>query len=149
PILMGDQMRRAFEDWLSAETRQQPVLLVLEDLHWGDLPSVKFVDASLRALQDRPLMVLALARPEVKDLFPDLFAERGIQEMRLKELSKKASEKLVRQVLGEQLTDDHVAQIVQAAGGNAFYLEELIRSYSTSGARSGRHSTGDLAPVSV
>ena len=132
PILMGDQMRRAFEDWLSAECGAQPVVIVLEDLHWGDLPSVKFVDSALRALHDRPLMVLALARPEVKDLFPDIFAERGVQEMRLKELSKKASEKLVRQVLGEQTADDLVAQIVQTAGGNAFYLEELIRSVSLS-----------------
>ncbi len=132
PILMGDQMRRAFEDWLAAETREQPVVLVFEDLHWGDLPSVKFVDSALRALHDRPLMVLALARPEVKDLFPDLFAERGVQELRLKELSRKASEKLVRQVLGEQVTDDIVAQVVQTAGGNAFYLEELIRSVATS-----------------
>ncbi|MFO0742344.1 MAG: protein kinase [Labilithrix sp.] len=151
PVLMGDQMRRAFEDWLAAETRAQPVLLVLEDLHWGDLPSVKFVDSALRALQDRPLMVLALARPEVKDLFPDLFAERGVQELRLKELSKKASEKLVRGVLGEHLTDDHVAQIVQSAGGNAFYLEELIRSYSTLGpsAASRMASSVDMPPVSV
>jgi tetratricopeptide (TPR) repeat protein len=148
PILMGDQMRRAFEDWLAAETREQPVLIVLEDLHWGDLPSVKFVDSALRALQDRPLMVLALARPEVKDLFPDLFAERGIQEMRLKELSKKASEKLVRQVLGEQLTEDHVAQLVQSAGGNAFYLEELIRCYATSGAARGAR-LAEPSPVSA
>ena len=148
PILMGDQMRRAFEDWLAAETRQQPVVLVFEDLHWGDLPTVKFVDSALRALSDRPLMVLCLARPEVKDLFPDLFAERGIQELRLKELSKKASEKLVRQVLGEQLTEDHVAQIVQSAGGNAFYLEELIRSYSV-GVTASRASKLDLSPVSV
>lgn len=135
PILMGDQMRRAFEDWLGAECREQPVLLVFEDLHWGDLPSVKFVDSALRALHDRPLMVFALARPEVKDLFPDLFAERGVQELRLKELSKKASEKLVRQVLGEALDDDLVAQIVRVAGGNAFYLEELIRSVSQSAAK--------------
>ncbi len=132
PILMGDQMRRAFEEWLAAECSAHPVLLVLEDLHWGDLPSVKFVDSALRALTDRPLMVLALARPEVKDLFPDLFAERGVQELRLKELSKKASEKLVRQVLGETTSDDVVAQIVQTAGGNAFFLEELIRSVSLS-----------------
>jgi len=130
PILMGDQMRRAFEDWLAAECAEQPIVIVLEDLHWGDLPSVKFVDSALRTLVDRPLMVLALARPEVKDLFPDIFAERGVQELRLKELSKKASEKLVRQVLGETTTDDVVAQIVQTAGGNAFYLEELIRSAS-------------------
>lgn len=137
PILMGDQMRRAFEDWLAAECREHPVVLVFEDLHWGDLPSVKFVDSALRALHDRPLMVLALARPEVKDLFPDLFAERGVQELRLKELSKKASEKLVRQVLGEHINDDLVAQVVQTAGGNAFYLEELIRSVSITGTGSG------------
>ncbi|MDB4934680.1 MAG: Adenylate cyclase [Labilithrix sp.] len=132
PILMGDQMRRAFEDWLLAECSAQPTVLVLEDLHWGDLPSVKFIDSALRAVHDKPLMVLALARPEVKDLFPDIFAERGVQELRLKELSKKASEKLVRQVLGETTTDEVVAQIVSTAGGNAFYLEELIRSVSMS-----------------
>lgn len=132
PILMGDQMRRAFEDWLRAECAAQPVVLVLEDLHWGDLPSVNFIDSALRAVHDKPLMVLALARPEVKDLFPDIFAERGVQELRLKELSKKASEKLVRQVLGETTTEEAVAQIVTTAGGNAFYLEELIRSVSAS-----------------
>ena len=134
PVLMGDQMRRAFEDWLLAECSEQPVVIVLEDLHWGDLPSVKFIDSALRAVHDKPLMVLALARPEVKDLFPDIFAERGVQELRLKELSKKASEKLVRSVLGETTTDDVVSQIVQTAGGNAFYLEELIRSVSMFGA---------------
>jgi predicted ATPase len=132
PILMGDQMRRAFEDWLHAECSVLPVVLVLEDLHWGDLPSVKFIDSALRAVHDKPLMVLALARPEVKDLFPDIFVERGVQELRLKELSKKASEKLVRQVLGESTTEEIVAQIVQTAGGNAFFLEELIRSVSMS-----------------
>lgn len=146
PLLMGDQMRRAFEDWLAAECREQPVVLVFEDLHWGDLPSVKFVDSALRALHDRPLMVLALARPEVKDLFPDLFAERGVQELRLKELSKKASEKLIRQVLGEPMSDDLVTQIVQKSGGNAFYLEELIRSVSLAGSAP---MSGDGRPRSV
>ena len=149
PILMGDQMRRAFEDWLAAECSEQPVVLVLEDLHWGDLPSVKFVDSALRALRDRPLMVFALARPEVKDLFPDLFAERGVQELRLKELSRKASERLVRGVLGEHLGEDLVAQIVQTAGGNAFYLEELIRSFASPGSAQGRTKAMDGSTTSV
>ncbi len=128
PRIMGDQMRRAFEDWLHAECTAQPIVIVLEDLHWGDLPSVTFIDAGLRAVQDKPLMVLALARPEVKDLFPELFAERGVHELRLKDLSKKASERLVRQVLGNFVTEPTVAQIVTTAAGNAFYLEELIRA---------------------
>src|SRR4029079_12854903 len=59
-MLMGDQMRRAFEDFLRAECAAAPVLLVLEDLHWGDLPTVKFVDAALRNLRDQRLLVLAL-----------------------------------------------------------------------------------------
>ncbi len=127
-MLMGDQMRRAWEDWLDAETAAQPVMLVLEDLHWGDLPSVKFIDAALRNLEDRPLMVVAFARPEVHEVFPGLWSERSLQEIRLGALTKKASEQLVRGCLGEDTDTDVVAGITERAGGNAFYLEELIRA---------------------
>src|SRR5438552_3378656 len=86
----------------SARVATAPVLIALEDLHWGDLPTVKLIDSALRALPDRPWLVLALARPEVHELFPRLWAERGTQELRLEELTKKGSEKLVRAVLGER-----------------------------------------------
>ena len=127
-MVMGDQMRRAWEDWLSAETAAQPVMLVLEDLHWGDLPSVKFIDAALRNLDDRPLMVVAFARPEVHEVFPGLWSERSLQEIRLGALTKKASEQLVRGCLGEDTPADVMASITERAAGNAFYLEELIRA---------------------
>jgi tetratricopeptide (TPR) repeat protein len=128
PMLMGDQMRRAWEDLLVAECAAHPLVLVLEDLHWGDLPSVKLLDAALRALDGRPFLVLAFARPEVHDLFPRLWGERGVQEIHLRELSKRASEKLVRDVLGARVSDQSVARIIERAAGNAFYLEELIRA---------------------
>src|SRR6185503_7206775 len=63
PMLMGDQVRGAWEDFLGAECGAGPVVLILEDLHWGDLPTVKLVDAALRHLKSKPLLVLALARP--------------------------------------------------------------------------------------
>jgi serine/threonine protein kinase/tetratricopeptide (TPR) repeat protein len=128
PMLMGDQMRRAWEDLLVAESAAHPLILVLEDLHWGDLPSVKLLDAALRTLEGRPLLVLAFARPEVHDLFPRMWAERGVQEIHLRELNKRASEKLVRDVLGARVSDASVARIIERAAGNAFYLEELIRA---------------------
>jgi serine/threonine protein kinase/tetratricopeptide (TPR) repeat protein len=128
PLLMGDQMRRAWEDFVRAECAQSPVVLLLEDLHWGDLPTVKLVDAALRALRHEPLMVLALGRPEVHELFPKLWAERELQELRLGELTPKASERLVRQVLGDRVSDAVVSRIVEQADGHAFYLEELIRA---------------------
>jgi eukaryotic-like serine/threonine-protein kinase len=127
PQLMGDGMRRAWEEWLAAECGAGPVLVVLEDLHWGDLGTVSFIDAALRNLRDQPLMVLALARPDVEDRFPDLWQARQPHVIRLGPLSKRASEKLVREALGD-VADDVVQAIVARADGNAFYLEELIRA---------------------
>ncbi len=127
-MLMGDQMRRAWEDFLSAECAAQPVVLVLEDLHWGDLPTVKLVDAALRRLAEQPFLVVALARAEVHQIFPKLWAERGLQEIRLGALTKRSSERLVRQILGADASDAVVARLLERAEGNAFYLEELVRA---------------------
>src|SRR3954451_20982962 len=74
-------------------------------------------------------MVLALTRPEVFEVFPRLWADRqNVQELRLKELGRKAGERLIRQVLGDAVGSDTVERLVKRADGNAFYLEELIRA---------------------
>jgi tetratricopeptide (TPR) repeat protein len=128
PTRTSDQIRRAWEAFLRAECSAQPVILVLEDLHWGDLPTVKLVESALRNLKAQPLMVLALARPEVSELFPNLWAGRDVQGIHLGELTRKAGERLVRQVLGDDVSEATVQAIVERADGHAFYLEELIRA---------------------
>jgi predicted ATPase len=125
-VVIGDRMRGAFERLLEAELRRGPLALVLEDLHWGDRPTVGWIDGALRNLKEHPLFVLALARPEIMSTFPRLWAERSIVEMGLGELSRKAAEALAREVLGE-VDPATLARIVAQAGGNAFYLEELLR----------------------
>jgi ATP/maltotriose-dependent transcriptional regulator MalT len=128
PVALGEHMRRAFLSFLEAECRASPVLLVLEDLHWGDLPTVRFIDSALCDLHDQPLLVLALGRPELHLLFPRLWAARGAQEIRLRELSRRASERLVRQALGDSVGQDTLHALLDRADGHAFYLEELIRA---------------------
>ena len=127
-IVMGDHIHQTWLDWLAAESRDRPTLLVLEDLHWGDRSSVRLVDAALSAHPDRPLMVLALARPEVRKLFPQLWHGRDLTQLELGHLSRKACATLAREVLGDAVDDEVVADLVARAAGNAFYLEELIRS---------------------
>lgn len=139
--LMADQTRRAWVDFLDAACAAHPVLLVLEDLHWVDRPTVQFVEEALRQLSDRPWMALALARPEVHHAFPGLWAERQPQEIRLKPLSSRASARLVRQVLGAQIDSGTVDRLVAQADGNAFFLEELLRA-----AAAGK---GDAPPETV
>ncbi|XXU13715.1 protein kinase [Sorangium sp. So ce861] len=97
PMLMSYRLREAFEDFVRAECQRRPVLLVLEDLHWGDLPTVTLVDAALWHARDLPFLVLALARPEVDELFPVLWSERNGLRLRLASLPRRASERLVRE----------------------------------------------------
>jgi len=122
------ERRRAFDDWVAAECARGPLLLVIEDLQWGDQPSVKALDAVLRDRKDAPLAVLAFARPEVHELFPQLWADRELEEIRLGTLTKSAGEKLIQESLGGELTADDVAKIVEQADGNPFYIEELARA---------------------
>ncbi|WP_375766625.1 serine/threonine-protein kinase PknK [Archangium gephyra] len=126
PRLMSAQVGRALVAFLTAECAHQPVLLVLEDLHWSDALTVALVDEALRELGEHPFMVLALARPEVKTLFPGLWSRR-LQEVSLHGLSRKAGARLVREVLGPQVPDTVVQRAVEMADGNALFLEELIR----------------------
>ena len=128
--LMGDQIRRAWEDWLAAECGESGLLLVLEDLHWGDRASLGLVDASLRYLHDRPFMVLALARPEVHETFPELWRDRGLHEIGLGELTRKACERMIREALGSSASTVDVERLISRSGGNAFCLEEIVRAAS-------------------
>ncbi|WP_437476897.1 protein kinase [Sorangium sp. So ce1014] len=128
PMLMSDRLRQVFEDFVRAECQRQPVLLVLEDLHWGDLPTVTLVDAALRHARDLPFFVLALARPEVDELFPALWTERNGLRLRLAPLPQRASERLVREVLGDAVGAEQVEALLARADGNAFVLEEQIRA---------------------
>jgi tetratricopeptide (TPR) repeat protein len=126
---MSEQMRKVWIDFLDAETAAHPVLILLEDLQWGDFGTIRFIDNALRDRSDRPWMVLALARPEVFEVFPRLWAERqNVQEIRLKELGRRAGERLVRQVLGDTVGAETIERLVRQADGNTFYLEELIRA---------------------
>jgi tetratricopeptide (TPR) repeat protein len=130
PAALGDKMRAAFCRWLAAAVAARPVLLVLEDLHWGDLPTIRVLEDALGQLSNRPFMVLALARPEVHVQFPRLWARRDLQEIRLPALTRKACSTLAQHVLGEA-SAAVVDKIAERAQGNAFFLEELIRAAAT------------------
>ncbi|WP_437990691.1 protein kinase domain-containing protein [Sorangium sp. So ce145] len=126
--LMGDQLRLSWEEFIRAECARQPVLLILEDLQWGDLPTLTMVEAALRSLRDLPFLVLGLARPEVHEAFPGLSQGRFGNQMMLPPLTRRASERLVRAALGDEASAELVATLVDRADGNPFYLEEQVRA---------------------
>ncbi|WP_197041126.1 serine/threonine-protein kinase [Chondromyces apiculatus] len=127
----GEQVQSVFEGYLRSACAVRPVLLVLDDLQWCDAPTVSSIDAVLRHLHDRPFFVLALGRPEVREIFPRLWADRDLHVMRLSDLPRRASERLARQVLGDAVPEAIVGESVTQAAGNPFYLEEFIRAVAS------------------
>ncbi|MEM9489919.1 MAG: AAA family ATPase, partial [Myxococcota bacterium] len=128
PKLMGDQVRRACMELIEAATSSRPVVLILEDAHWADRATLSLLNRALRDLAERPLLIIALARPEIHQVFPNLWSEHGILELRLGSLPQRAAESLVRSALGDEVAEHRVQAIVSRADGNAFYLEELVRN---------------------
>ncbi|MDI1483821.1 serine/threonine-protein kinase [Polyangium sp. y55x31] len=128
PKIMNEQIQRAFLDLLTAECAEHPVLLVLEDLHWGDPATVKLVDAALVERRELPFFVLALARPELVEVFPKLWQGRIVHRVRLGGLHDSAAGELVTAVLGPEVPAASVKRVVEQAAGNALFLEELIRA---------------------
>ncbi len=128
PQLMADQIAGAYCAITAAVAAMRPVVIVLEDLHWGDASSLKVLATLLRDLTDLPIVVLAFARPEVHDVFPRFLDGRNVQEIRLKPLPRRAAADLVLSVLGGTIESERISEIVERSEGNAFFLEELIRA---------------------
>ncbi len=131
PKVMSEQLTQALIDYFRMECEAQPVVLVLEDLHFCDQSTIRMVETLHRELSGCPFVVVAAARPEVNDKFPLLW--NGIQKdvLQIRPLSKKHMEKLAQQFVGSSVSPTVLERVVQLADGNPLFLEELLRSVSS------------------
>jgi tetratricopeptide (TPR) repeat protein len=141
--LMGDHIRRAFEDWLAAECEAQPVLVILEDLDHADAASIALMEGALTSLAPRPLFVLATARSA--SAWPGAAGRARV--LALPPLSAEASAAIVRHVLGA-LSETSAARIVEQGGGNPLHIEMLARAAASGRSDVGAGSLEDLVRAS-
>ncbi len=130
PQLMQSRIRMALEAFVRAQADLMPQILFIEDAHWIDETTVDLVDWLL-GCPDLKFAVFGFARPELDARLPSLWANKNAMRLALSPLSRSASEKLVKVALPE--ADKRLrSSIVDRAGGNALFLEELVRA-TTSG----------------
>ena len=135
-MTMSDHIQRAFVDFLRG-CSEQMLVVAIDDLQWCDRATFRLLEAAMRELEDVPLCLIGLARPDFDDAFPAAFAERALTRLPLQPLGKRAAEALVRDIAASA-GDEMVTEIVKRGEGNAFMLAELAR-----GAREGQ-ALGDL-----
>jgi predicted ATPase len=110
--------------WLQA-SRQRPLLLVLEDLHWSDPSSEEWLDALVERMVGTPLLVLGTYRPGYR---PGWVDKSYVTQVTLEPLSDAASLQIVQGVLSPiAQTVPLVSRLLATAEGNPFFLEELAQ----------------------
>lgn len=128
PRLMFDAIEHSLNDWLAAELNVQPVVVALDDLQWGDAPSVQLLSNAFLRHAETPLSYLLMTRREPPRALIEPFRKHGPLECNLGPLPTRATQTLVRNALGPGVDAATLARIVSLAEGNAFFVEELIRA---------------------
>jgi DNA-binding CsgD family transcriptional regulator/tetratricopeptide (TPR) repeat protein len=147
------RLHTAVVELLIATGRHTPVLLVLEDGHWADHPTLLLLRHLGRAAADARLLVVATFRDteadvpqELGDALVDLRRNEQVSRLRLSGLSADDVEDFVRQAGGGLEGLPALAEsIFELTGGNAFLLTELWRELVEAGAaRPGSDLAGSL-----
>ncbi len=150
----ADRRRKLFEltlDLLRARAARRPLLLLFEDLHWVDRPSLELIDHLAHHIGDRPLLLCLCARPR-EGLEWSL---ANCVQLTLEELAPEASAQMVRAVLRQaDLPPEFEREIYDKTQGNPLFVEELLNSLIDSGVlavreEGGYQIVGDLAQVRV
>ncbi len=119
---------------------QQPLVLVLDDLHWVDSASLDLIADLLPLTKQTALMLVTLFRPDKEapswlyhKQTAKAFGQR-YQAIELKPLAQEASQDLVAHLIRiEALPDKARSLILDKAEGNPFFVEEIIRALLDAG----------------
>ena len=114
--------------WVVAGLAQRsPVALLVDDLHWADLPSLRWLAFLAARLNDAPAVVIAAARP-MDGAEDSVLARLALQSrvLRPAPLGLEAVEELVTSRLGVSPTTEFAAACHTLTGGNPFLLHELL-----------------------
>jgi predicted ATPase/class 3 adenylate cyclase len=137
--------------WLLALTERQPVLFIVEDLHWIDPSTLEFLTLLVEQGPTARLLTLLTCRPEFQ---PPWGLRTHLTPIALQRLPESQVEVMIARVTGgKALPPEVVAHIVAKTDGVPLFVEELTKTVLESGLlrESQRHYelTGPLPPLAI
>jgi DNA-binding NtrC family response regulator/tetratricopeptide (TPR) repeat protein len=135
PPLRRQRLREALRRLLLRESQVQPVVLVVEDLHWIDGETQAFLDQLMEALPTARLLVLVNYRPEYRHAWG---SKTYYRQLRIDPLSAASADQLLAALLGPDPSLIALRPLLIArTEGNPFFLEESVQSLVETGALAG------------
>ncbi len=117
--------------WLAANLAlRTPAVMLVDDLHWADAPSMRWISYLVRRLDGLPLLVVAATRPpdESHDqtALEEVLADPTTRVVRPTPLGGEAVATLIRETLQAEPEDAFVSAIETASGGNPLFVRALL-----------------------
>ncbi len=134
---------------LLREAREQPLLLIFEDLHWIDGETQALLDGLVESLGSARLLLLVNYRPEYQHARG---SKTSYSQMRLDALPPESAGALLEALLGD---DPGLAPLKQllVKRGNPFFLEETVRTLvetkALTGERGGYRLTQPVQAIQI
>ncbi|TVZ91605.1 ATP-binding protein [Streptomyces sp. BK340] len=141
-------------DWVLTHlaVRSAPMVLVLDDAHWADPESLRWLAAFAPRAEELPLLVVVAYRPDElpdhAESFRGLPGRAGGRPLDLEPLSAAAVARLVRETLGSHADDAFCRECWVVTAGNPFETVELTAKVHDRGlipTETGAHLLRDLA----
>jgi class 3 adenylate cyclase/tetratricopeptide (TPR) repeat protein len=116
----------ALKSLLLTMAARKPLVVFIEDVHWIDKISEEFFTFFSRSMLGHPILMLSAYRPEGSP--PWAHGAAHYQRLVLETLSSESSIRLVHNILGGLRMETALEQrIAKKAGGNPFFVEEIVR----------------------
>ncbi|MBR0707320.1 adenylate/guanylate cyclase domain-containing protein [Bradyrhizobium liaoningense] len=131
PAQQRRQTFAALLDQLEGLARDQPLLIICEDMHWADATTLELFDLAVDRIRGLPILVLLTSRPEFEPSWSGL---ANVSLLRLDRLDRQDTRALVEQlVVGRQLPREMMKQIIDKTDGIPLFVEELTKMVLESG----------------
>ena len=146
PLLVRERFQDSWADFLSDVTATRALVMLIEDLHWGEEQLLDLLERLVTDVRG-PLLLLATARPELFDRRPGW--GRSGEVLEVEALSAEASVRLLDELLAGELPARLRQVVVDRAEGNPFFVEEVLGTLIDRGLlsrKNGGWTLGELPP---
>ena len=151
PQKRKEKTLRALVAQVEGLAARQPVLLVVEDVHWADPTSLELFDLIVERASSLPLLVIVTFRPE---FVPPWVGRPQVTLISLSRLPRRLRAEMIAHVTGGKVLPQEIAdQIIDRTDGVPLFIEELTKAVVESGllvdAGDRYVATGPVTPLAI
>jgi class 3 adenylate cyclase/tetratricopeptide (TPR) repeat protein len=122
----AEEIAWSFRKLLESRAAEQPLVVVFDDVHWGEPAFLDLVEHVADLSRGAPILLLCMARPELLDRRPTWGGGKlNATNVLLEPLAPEEAGELI-EALGDGLDDGFRKRILEAAEGNPLFVEEMV-----------------------